>query len=467
MRNPTAATLALLALTGTLAAGAILAQDAGPDAPPASDQALAPASPVEIALPFNKAVVRESVPIKLREFPRGGYVAISIDGRFVTAQAVPATSHAPVYVWDSKAGYVTSDDLSTLKYYNDGTHALTVVVYDAQSRPLGKDTVSVQLANKIGLPAGQGIKLAYPWKLNTNLRYQRRTTLGGTPADAPDGTPEVPIQLSLLRYRRTVENADSGQYLIRDEIISVDRSAHPKPFVSYVATRGNAGSLNGFRAQYRVVDTRGRVLSSLTSQNKTNSLGFSIPVLPPRRVSVGAHWESPVQITLDWTSPNPTTVTATSTLEDFEWQDRYPTAKIRETYSGPANLFPGPGSPVPPLAAQDLKFERVIYFAYNAGRIVRMQTVLTLTSPAAGLLSTGGGFGGGRFGGYPGAGGFGGGYPGGGGGYPGGFGGYPGGGGGYPGGGFGGYPGGGGGYPGGGFGGRLSRRRRGRVSGRL
>ena len=471
MRNPTATTLTLLALTGTLTAGAILAQDTAPETPPASGQALAPASPVQIALPFNKAVVRESVPIKLREFPRGGYVAVSIDGRFVTAQAVPTNPRLPVYVWDTKAAYINSDDLNSPRYYNDGTHALTVVVYDAQSKPLGKDTVSVQLANKIALPSGQGIKLVYPWKTSTNLRYQRRTVLTGVLADAPEATPPQLIQLSLLRYRRTVENADGGQYLIRDEVVPIDRSAHPKPFVSYVATRGNSTPVYTFRAQYRVVDTRGRVLSSLTSQNKNNSLGFSIPVLPPRRVSVGAHWETPVQITLDWTSPNPATVTATSTLEDFEWQDRYPTAKIRETYTGPANLYPGPGSPLPPLAASDLKFERIIYFAYNAGRIVRMQTTLTLTSASPGLLSTGGGFGGGRVGsgypgsgggGYPGGGGFSGGYPGGGGGgfsggYPGGGGGgYPGGGGGYPGagGGGGGYPGaGGGGYPGGGGGG--------------
>ena len=93
-------------------------------------------------------------------------------------------------------------------------------------------------------------------------------------------------------------------------------------------------------------------------------------------------------MTLDWASPYPTTVTATSTLEDFEWQDRYPTAKIRETYTGPASFQPRPGSPLPFIQSQDIKFERIIYFAYNSGRIVRMQTTLTLTTTAPGLLST-------------------------------------------------------------------------------
>jgi hypothetical protein len=466
MRNPSATTLALLALTGTLTAGAILAQKAPP-----APAAVAPAGPIHISLPFNKAIVRESVPIRLHEFPQGGYVAVSIDGRFVTAQALPNSPREPVFVWDTKAGYAPADAPDTLRTYNDGLHALTIVVYDKRSQMVGNDTVSVQLSNRINLPASQGITLTYPWKTSRDLRYQRRTALTAASTDAPPLGSPPPIQESRLRFARSVENATGGEYLVRDEIIPVDRSARSKPFVSYVATRGSVVPLSQVRALYRTVDARGRVLSDLPSENRANSIGFSIPVLPPRRVSVGAHWQSPVKLTLDWTSPTPATVTATSTLEGFEWQDRYPTAKIRETYAGPALFRPAPGSPLPPLAAQDIKFERVIYFAYNAGRIVRMQTTLSLTTNTPGLVSLGafgaaaGGYPGGGGGGYPG-GGFGGGYPGGGGGgYPGGGGGgYPGGGGGgYPGGGGGGYPGGfggggypgggGGGYPGGGFGG--------------
>ena len=263
----------------------------------------------------------------------------------------------------------------------------------------------------------------------------------------------------MLRFGRSVENVSGGTSLLRDEVISVDRSARPKEFVSYVATHGQSLALTtGIRAKYREVDNRGRILSQMTAENTAESIGFSIPVLPPRRVSVGAHWEAPVQITLDWSSPYPATVQATSTLEDFEWQDRYPTAKIRETYAGPATFYPGPGSALPTVASQDIKFERVIYFAYNAGRVVRTETTLTLTSAEGGLLNSAtspGGFRGGFPGGF--RGGFnrngdinrGGGYPGGPpGGYPGGPpGGYPGGPpGGYPGGEPGGYP---GGYPGG------------------
>ena len=101
-----------------------------------------------------------------------------------------------------------------------------------------------------------------------------------------------------------------------------------------------------------------------------------------------------MKITLDWTSPYPATVQATSTLEDFEWQDRYPTAKIRETYAGPATFNPGPGSAVPLIASRDIKFERIIYFAYNAGRVVRTQTTLTLVSTEPGLLNSASGPGG-------------------------------------------------------------------------
>jgi hypothetical protein len=400
MRNQTATTLALLVLTGAVTGGAARAQDAA--APGAAvavpDAGVAPAGAIQIALPFNKAVVRESVPVRLRDFPDGGYVSVAIDDRFITAQALPKRRTEPVYVWDTKAGYVSADDPNTTKFYADGTHALTLTVYDAQSKLVGKDSVSVQLANKIGLPAGQGITLAYPWKTNTVLRYQRRTTLTASDASATSSTPPQVLQESLLRYRRTVENATGGSYLIRDEVLPVDKSVRPKPFVSYVSSHSQVSTLGEFHAKYREVDARGHVSSELESQNGANSLGFSIPVLPPRRVSVGAHWESPVKISLDWTSPAPETVLATSTLEDFEWQDRYPTAKIRETYTGPATFRPGPGSVLPPIASQDIHFERIIYFAYNAGRIVRMQTTLTLTTATPGLLSAPSGAGG-----YPGS----------------------------------------------------------------
>ncbi len=483
MRYSLSALLCLLTLSGTAALAQTDPIPADAPAAAAPPAAVAPAGAIQIASPYNKAVVRESVPVKLRDFPSTGYVAISIDGRFITAQALPKSRALPVYIWDTKAAYTDPDSPDTPKTYNDGMHAVTIAVYNSQNKLVGQDSVSVQIANKINLPASEGIRLAYPWKTGLSLRYQRRTTLTAAAADTPTSAAPQTLQQSLLRFGRTVENVSAGTALIRDQIISVDKSARPKAFVSYVATHGLPQALGeDIHAEYRNVDDRGRVLSQLTSQNTASSVGFSIPVLPPRRVSVGAHWETPVEISLDWTSPYPAKVTATSTLEDFEWQDRYPTAKIRETYEGPATFYPGPGSALPAIASREIKFERVFYFAYNAGRVVRTQTTISLTSAEPGLLNASpasgpGGFGGsGRFGrpnGYPGGPGgpiqFGrpSGYPGGpggpgeypGAGYPGESGtdstpGYPGGGGGYPGtpgsmpGAQGGYPGGPGGSPG-------------------
>jgi hypothetical protein len=388
MHNPTAVVLSLLAFSGTAAFCTEAAAQDAPAAVPPPAAAAAPASAIQIVQPFNKAVVRESVPIKLREFPKHGYVSVSIDGKFITAQALPKNPSLPVYVWDTKASYTDPGSPDTPKFYSDGPHALTIVVYNDQNKLVGQDSVSVQVADKINMPASEGIKMAYPWKTGLTLRYQRRTTLTAMPTEASATTPAQVIQESLLRFERSVENSSGGSSLIRDSIIPVDKSVRPKAFVSYVATHGQAQALtSGVHAEYREVDNRGQVLSKLASENTPQSIGFSIPVLPPRRVSVGAHWESPVQITLDWTSPYPATVTATSTLEDFEWQDRYPTAKIRETYEGPATFYPGPGSALPSIASREIKFERIIYFAYNAGRVVRTQTTLSLTSSDPGLQS--------------------------------------------------------------------------------
>ena len=291
-------------------------------------EAVPAAGAVQIVQPYNKAVVRESVPVKLREFPKQGYVSVSIDGKFITAQPLPKSAAQPVYVWDTKAAYTDPDSPDTPKTYSDGPHALTIVVYDGQNKLVGQDSVSVQVADKINLPASEGIKMAYPWKTGLTLRYQRRTTLTAASTETGAAASTQVLQESLLRFERSVENSSGETSLIRDDIISVDKSARPKAFVSYVATHGLPQALtSGVHAEYREVNGRGQVISKLASENTPQSIGFSIPVLPPRRVSVGAHWESPVQITLDWTSPYPATVTATSTLEDFEWQDRYPTAK--------------------------------------------------------------------------------------------------------------------------------------------
>lgn len=392
--------LSILAMGGAAFSTQALAQDSpAPDAAPpaaappaaapaaAAPAAVAPAGAIQIVQPYNKAVVRESVPVKLRDFPARGYVSISIDGQFITAQALPKSRSLPVYVWDTKASYTDPNSPDTPKTYGDGAHAITIAVYDIQNKLVGQDSVSIQVADKINLPASQGIKMAYPWKTGLTLRYQRRTTLTAASTEAAAAAPPQVLQESLLRYERSVENTSGGTSLIRDNVLGVDKSTRPKPFVSYVSTHGAPPQAltSGVHAEYRDVDVRGRVLRKLASENTPESIGFSIPVLPPRRVSVGAHWESPVQITLDWNSPTPATVTATSTLEDFEWQDRYPTAKIRETYEGPATFYPG--SALPGIASQEIKFERVIYFAYNAGRVVRTQTTISLTSMEPGLLS--------------------------------------------------------------------------------
>jgi hypothetical protein len=198
MRNPAAVVLSLLAFSGTTA---LCMEASAQDAPAA---AVAPASAIQIVQPFNKAVVRESVPIKLREFPRHGYVSISIDGKFITAQALPKNQSLPVYVWDTKASYIDPDSPDTPKFYSDGPHALTIAVYNDQNKLVGQDSVSVQVADKINMPASEGIKMVYPWKTGLTLRYQRRTTLMAMPTEASATTPAQVVQESLLRFERSV-----------------------------------------------------------------------------------------------------------------------------------------------------------------------------------------------------------------------------------------------------------------------
>lgn len=438
---------------------------------------------IEIARPVNGATVRETVPVRVsaRDLPDDGYAVVSIDGQFRTAKVLPKSLRQPLYVWDTKASYTTQADPDSKKYIADGKHTVTIAVYDANSRRLGSDTVSVRVANQISIPPSQGVRLTYRWKVDQSLRYQRSTDLkvAGNETSG-SGIPDQNIQTAQVQFSRTTEDASGGAYLIRDKVL-------PN---GYVINRGQVQPVDAaynLKSSYRTVNVYGQVLGRMSPLSSGDHFGFSIPVLPARRVSKGDSWKSPVEIGLEWAASKPARLTAESRLEGFEWQNGYPTAKIRETYSGPVKFPSPPGSALPEISAPNVKFERVIYFAYNSGRLIKTDASLDVNANLSSTqlsslgISTGGAGGGlpGGGGGYPGGGGFagggdegalgfggkGGGFPGGGGGYPGGGGfggggGYPGGGGGggYPGGGGGGYPGGGGGFSGGGGGGGVQQK---------
>lgn len=376
--------VALLSLGG--GGLAAFAQDANTLALPVGDAPAAGAGGIHLTRPINKATVRETVPVKLApaDFPdKDGYVSISIDGQFRTARALPASHDDPVYLWDTKANFGTEADP---KYLPDGTHAISVSLYNGQSKLLGTDTVAVQVANKISMPAGEGVMLKYQWSRSQRLRYQRHSILTAINPQMV-GLPEAneTIQEAQVRYIRAVEHEGSGAWLIRDQVLPTEKdSGKTTPFVSYLTAHRQSIPLQALytlKSDYRTVNAFGDVESHMAPLSPGDHFSFSLPVLPDRRISSGDSWQSSVDVSLDWATANPTTLKGVeSRLEDFEWQNNYPTAKIIETYSGPATFTPQPNSGLPSFKAQTVKYERVIYFAYNAGRVIKMDATMNISA---------------------------------------------------------------------------------------
>ena len=105
----------------------------------------AQAQGITVSRPAANAIVRETVPIRVasRDLPPDGYVSIVIDGQFVTARVIPQ-GDVPIYNWDTKAPYTTTDDPDTKKFLPDGNHSVTVSVYTNKNQLVGTQTIPVR-----------------------------------------------------------------------------------------------------------------------------------------------------------------------------------------------------------------------------------------------------------------------------------------------------------------------------------
>jgi hypothetical protein len=70
-----------------------------------------------------------------------------------------------------------------------------------------------------------------------------------------------------------------------------------------------------------------------------------------------------------------------SRLESFEWENGYPTAKIHVTYNGPVTFPNNPGSAFSNAHIDNVNINRLVYFAYNSGRLISISTTMDITAP--------------------------------------------------------------------------------------
>ncbi len=339
-----------------------------------STKSYAQGAPFTIQMPPNGATVRETVAVKI---PRdsigpGAYVAIFVDGRFVSATRPNDNFNQSdfVYDWNTKALGVS-----------DGEHTIMAELFTPSANG-GKDytqiastsEVKVNVANIIhNGPKVLRMRYHYPTGYHFNYSIDSTSAIEGAYSDAGVSA-NIPLASAKSQMLMSIENGSEA--LIRNKLTNLSLTEGGRD------TTIPSDELS--ESVYQVLDSQGNqhyaypqilALIALSENGVPIGASLNLPTLPQAPVEVGQSWISPRQLLLIpglvLSIPHP--VTLKSKLVDLEWQNGYPTAKIEQTF----DLANG-GLKIPkylmvgsiPIQSANLVLHRDIYFAYTAGRVV-------------------------------------------------------------------------------------------------
>lgn len=352
--------------------------------------------PFTIIRPPDGATVRENVAIQVprASIPAEGYVAVYIDGKFVSALYPQGESDKPfTYIWDTKGLGVS-----------DGEHAVRLVLFgpapneSSGTMQLGSSEVRLNVANKIQ-NGPSVLHLRYRFPNGYEFRYSRdgsAVIVGGfsetgTSSDIPLTSIssrlvfdiEQPLPEALVRNKLTslTIRQNGNEYTVPDEQLttSVYELLDSLGQVHY-EVRGSYGNLQ--TAAYNGA-ANGAAVPAAPFDGAPVADALHLPVLPEAGISVDETWISPQQ-RLDipgLPAEQQPKITLHSRLVDLEWQNGYPTAKIHQSYDSTSDPTKLPESLVISgilILKPKIQFDRDIYFAYTAGRVVKMVSKLTI-----------------------------------------------------------------------------------------
>ncbi len=360
-------------------------------------------APFTIRRPPDGATVREKVRIEipLASIPEGAYVAYSIDGQFriavaptdeERAQAKPGAQF--IYIWDTKQPMQVRGSVEP-KPVADGEHEISATLFVPKAGAAGgsvaRQTTSVKVivANKINVDPGP-IYLRYKYPDSTNRTYVRRgatsIVAGLTQGVGGTGEQEIVAQRSKLLF--AVEDVyPNDEAIVRNKIeeLTIRQGGQETTYLSEELPQ----------SLYQQLDPLGRVLyqNATYSFDQFAQLGIPVettlelPLLPEEPKRIGDTWRTPGQkLDIPGTPPEKQPrVTLTSTLQDIEWQDGYPTAKIHQVYDSSSGGFKEKSLifGTTEILNPQIKYERDIYLAYRSGTLVRVDRTLQITGKTA------------------------------------------------------------------------------------
>jgi len=354
-------------------------------------------APFTIVRPLDGARVRETVQVRfpIRSVPQGGFIGVSIDGKFVEAVA-PASLRSDrerghyIYEWNTKARNVP-----------DGQHTIELTLYSGTEggnpRVLARSSVRVIVENEIKPPAG-GIRLQYRWLPPGKIvRYNMTYTVKESTEIQYSGLTPEENTLYELRFKGDLNVLDWRNNLGLISWIVFPPAVRGAPGQYEVLTGKN------FAPVYQEVESTGRVRYQNARigeqlQQEYDVLYYwvgDLAIIPPKPLKPGDRWTGTIVLgnplrSGDISEVAEDQVPAAARLERFEWERGYKCAKIVYEFTGnlPGDVDVGGIR----LEKAKIKFRRETYFAYDIGQIVRQRTTIEIETTQREQAGASGGF---------------------------------------------------------------------------
>lgn len=350
-------------------------------------------APFTIVRPQDGARVREVVQVRfpIRSIPQGGFIGVTINGKFVEAVA-PAALETDrerghyIYRWDTKKLNVP-----------DGEHTIELTLYQSpeggQARILARSSVRVRVENEIKVPP-EGIFLRYNWTPGKTYRYQVRGVIKQVNEVQYSGLAPEETLLSEITFRGELNVMD-----FRNNLGLISWTPMP-PAIRIEPNQVNTITSDEMVPVYQEVETTGRVLYQVSRGVEGVQPGVyyvwtaDLPILPPRRYKPGDRWGAVIVLSNPLESGEigkiGQRIPVAARLERFEWEQGYKCAKIVYEFTGNIDRPIDLGGVQVEKAKSTIR--RVVYFAYDIGQVIRMTTTLQLEGTTR-QEQFGGGFG--------------------------------------------------------------------------
>ncbi len=358
-------------------------------------------APFTIVRPVDGSRVRETVQIRfpIRSVPAGGFIGVSINGKFVEAIA-PASLDTDrerghyVYKWDTKKLNVP-----------DGEHTIELTLYsgaEAGSRVLARTAVNVIVENKIPVPA-EGIALRYRWTPGRTVRYDVSFVQKETNEIQYSGVAPEETRLADVDFKGDLRilDVERGTALISWTIV---------PPAIQIMGGGQIEVIQGdnMAPVYQEIDATGKVRYQVSRLGGSQQYEFywvwtgDPPAFPTRRLKPGDAWNDRIRLrnalrTGAGEEIEEDAIPVRAQFVGLEWEQGYKCAKI--VYELELSLDRTLEIGAVRLEKPKIKVNQVVYFAYDIGQVVR-QTLTLQTETTQRQQISGSGMGG--FGGPPG-----------------------------------------------------------------